>query len=117
MLGQQCTAVGRSLSPVADLYTGVPQGATLSPLLFSLYMNDDVEATGHDVNLFADDASVCGTDVSAVGLQLKLQKVVDDLAGWFSSWALTVNNAKSAVMVFTTKKVCAICFCFHQRAA
>ena len=82
LLGRsQRTAVGRSLSPVADLYAGVPQGAILSPLLFSLYMNDVVEATGDDVNLFADDTSVCVTDVSATGLQLKLQKVVDDLAG------------------------------------
>ena len=34
---QQRTAVGRSLSPVADLYAGDPQGAILSPLLFCLY--------------------------------------------------------------------------------
>ena len=69
-------------------------------------MNDVAEATGNDVNNFADDTSVFGTDVSAVGLQLKLQKVVDDLAGWFYSWALTVNNAKSAVLVFTKTSLC-----------
>ena len=101
---QQCTVVGRSLSPVEDLHAGVPQGAILSPLLFSLYMNDIVQATGADVNLFADDTSVCVTDSTASGLQLKLQATVDRLAAWFASWALTVNGKKSALMVFTTKR-------------
>ena len=105
LLGRkQRTAVGRSLSPIADLHAGVPQGAILSPLLFSLYMNDIVEATGADINLFADDTSVCVTDSSPCRLQQKMQHAVEKLAAWFSSWALSINNKKSALMVFTSRK-------------
>ena len=91
---QQCTVVGQHMSSASSLHAGVPQGAILSPLLFSLYMNDVVQATGTDVNMFADDTSVSATDKSVTGLQVKLQRAVDALADWFSSWALTVNNKK-----------------------
>ena len=32
--------IGQSISSVEHLHAGVPQDAILSPLLFSLYMND-----------------------------------------------------------------------------
>ena len=103
---QQRTVVGRRISSSTDLHAGVPEGAILSTLLFSLYMNDVVQATGEDVNMFADDTSVCTYDKSVAGLQTKLQLAVDTLAAWFGSWALTINRQKSAVMVFTT--ACAV---------
>ena len=70
---QRTAAVGRHLSSAAPLHAGVPQGAVLSPLLFSLYMNDIVQSTDADVNLFADDTSVYVTDKSSIRLQAKLQ--------------------------------------------
>ena len=92
---QQRTFVGRHISSSSYLHAGVPQRAILSPLLFSLYMNDVVQATGEDVNMFADDTSVCAYDKSVAGLQMKLQLAVDTLAAWFGSWALTINRQKS----------------------
>ena len=88
--------VGRTLTPIGNLHAGVPQGTILSPLLSSLFMNDIVQTTGTDVNLFADDTSVCASDFSLSRLQQKLQHAVDKLAAWFDSWALSVNNTKSA---------------------
>ena len=96
--------VGRTLSPIGNLHAGVPQSTILSPLPFSLFMNDIVQATGTEVNLFADDTSVCASDSSVSRLQQKLQHAVDKLAAWFDSWALSVNNSKPAFMVFTTKR-------------
>ena len=66
--------------------------------------NDVVQATGEDVNMFADDTSVCAYDKSVAGLQAKLQLAVDTLAAWFGSWVLTVNRQKCAFMVFTTAR-------------
>ena len=100
----QRTAVGRHLSATASLHAGVPQGAVLSPLLFSLYMNDIVQCTDANVNLFADDTSVYVKAKSTSGLQVKLQAVIDQLASWFGSWALTVNQRKSALLILTTRR-------------
>ena len=100
----QRTAVGRHLSATASLHAGVPQGAVLSPLLFSLYMNDIVQCTDANVNLFADDTSVYVKARSTSGLQVKLQTVIDQLASWFGSWALTVNQRKSALLILTTRR-------------
>ena len=101
----QRVRVGGELSPPEPLHAGVPQGAILSPLLFSLYVNDIVSSSGDcEVNLFADDTSVYVVDKTAAGLQQRLQVVLDRLSTWFRSWAITVNPAMSAFMVLTTKR-------------
>ena len=38
--GKQSTLVEGYVSQLAPLYGGIPQGAILSPLLFSIYVND-----------------------------------------------------------------------------
>ena len=100
----QRVRVGNVLSPPEPLHAGVPQGAILSPLLFSLYVNDIVSSVDEEVNLFADDTSVYVTDKSASSLQRRLQSVIDRLSLWFRSWAVTVNPSKSALMVLTTRR-------------
>ena len=80
------------------------QGAILSPLFFSLYINDVVESADANFNLFADDTSVYLTDESPAALQSRLQALLDKLSLWFKSWAVTVNNAKSAVMLISRRR-------------
>ena len=103
---RQATIVDGAMSEFCDLHAGVPQGAILSPLLFSIYVNDIPSCTSlsGSTNLFADDTSLFVVDQSVSTLSTKLQICVDSLSKWFDSWLLTVNTSKSAVMVIHPKK-------------
>ena len=82
------------------------QGCSLSPILFSVFINDlwkEVEKAELGINLgesgriggilFADDF---------VGLKERLQKLIDVLC---NKWRLEANVTKSAVMVFAKEAV------------
>ena len=101
---RQWTIIGQSVSALEYLHAGVPQGAILSPLLFTLYVNDITASTCGDVNLFADDTSAFTVSDSAQNLQLSLQTVANDLSSWFKSWALTINVEKLPLWFFAPGK-------------
>ena len=101
---RQATIVDGYRSTFLPLHAGVPQGAILSPLLFSVYMND-IPTPGQDLstNLFADDTSVFALEKSPQQLALNLQAKVDVLCAWFKQWLLSVNPTKSAAMVIRSR--------------
>ena len=98
---RQRVEVGSAVSTPVCLEAGVPQGAILSPLLFLVYMNDISHATSTNasVNLFADDTSLFVSAKTPASLQSRLQAAVTDLGVWFGKWALSINQAKSALLI------------------
>ena len=90
---------------------GVAQGCSLSPILFSVFINDllkEVEQTGLGIQLssgktvggmlFADDF------VGISDSKESLQKLID-VYSYCSKWRLRANVSKSAVMVFSKHAV------------
>ena len=99
-------------SDTFSLEQGVAQGCSLSPILFSVFINDlliEVEKAGLGVQLnngksiggllFADD--FVGMNDSRENLQ-KLIDVVHKFCNW---WRLKANVSKCAVVVFSKSKV------------
>ena len=99
---------------------GVRQGCNLSPLLFSLYMNDlqsylncnlsgSCKLNNHKIRLlmFADDI-VLLTD-SAEGLQNSINRLVEFCNGW----DLSINIEKTKVLIFN-KPTCSTQFVIYD---
>ena len=98
----------------SDTFTieqGVAQGCSLSPILFSVFINDllkEVDQTGLEIQLssgktvggmlFADDF------VGISDSKKSLQKLLD-ACSYCSKWRLRANMSKSAVMVFSKDTV------------
>lgn len=94
---------GIELSDKFETISGVKQGCLLSPLLFSLYINDlheylegglYVKNLNIRLLLYADDIVVMADDVKV------LQKMINNLENYCSNWNLQVNLLKSKIMVF-----------------
>ena len=71
-----------SFSSTLEVYSGVPQGSVLGPLLFVVYIDDLVNAasltltTANGIYLFADDAKLF-SDVPR-----ELQTALDGIHAW-----------------------------------
>ncbi|XP_059221854.1 uncharacterized protein LOC131996302 [Stomoxys calcitrans] len=94
---------GYELSEYFDTTKGVKQGCLLSPLLFSLYINDlyeyleggiFVENLNLRLLLYADDIVLLADDVHV------LQNMIHNLEIYCNTWNLEVNLSKSEIMVF-----------------
>ena len=79
-----------SKSSLKNIYTGVPQGSILGPLLFLIYIND-LPSVSDLLNMlmYADDTTLyCNiTEVDELTINNELQKITD----WLSSNKLSLN--------------------------
>ena len=94
---QQRVVVNRVKSDWAPVLSGVPQGTVLGPLLFSLYLHNNITS---QVRLFADDTAVYLT-MEGAGDSSVLQQVLDRLSVWESDWDMEFNPSKCQVVQVT----------------
>ncbi|GBP61342.1 Probable RNA-directed DNA polymerase from transposon X-element [Eumeta japonica] len=87
------------------LKTGVPQGSTLTTLLYSAYVNDIPQpSNGVELALFADDTALYLRGSSFRNTTSRLQRIIDELTRWLRLWRIKLNPDKSAAIRFNYSK-------------
>ena len=101
---KQFTTINNHSSSLESIDTGVPQGSTLGPLLFLIYINDLPTATTMKVRLFADDACLSMEHNDPSTLQLLVNRELSKVHCWLDTNKLFINYSKSNFLIFTNKK-------------
>lgn len=97
--------VNKLLSETMTVTTGVPQGSTLGPLLFIMYVNDLPSAFNNSSTLlFADDTVIFHPVIKDFDSSYELmQNDLKMLNLWCRSNMLGVNTGKTKVTYFSSK--------------
>jgi len=115
---KSCVFVNGERSQFFESFTGVRQGENLSPLLFSLFVNDleeymrqngvkSLDFKDEEINnflnlfiiLYADDTVILSNTPEG------LQECLNQLKSYCNRWKLTVNASKTKITIFGGKKV------------
>ena len=93
---KQRVVVNESYSCWSDVTSGIPQGSSLDPILFSLYINDLPASVHNQVLMFADDTKLFSRihrSNSACDIS-NMQRDIDSLVLWSKKWQLLFNISK-----------------------
>ena len=92
------------LSQPLSVTKGVPQGSTLAPTLFSIYINDiALSVPDASVHLYADDTVLYTVGPSPAIVAQSLQASYAKIQHAFSSLHLLLNTKKTKIMWFERK--------------
>jgi len=100
----QRTRIGNFYSGYTDITHGVPQGSVLGPLLFIIYINDLVDNIMHGkIMMYADDTVIYAADQNPGRAIESLDLALEELNVWSKDNKITINQAKSKVILFGVK--------------
>ena len=83
----------------SEVYSGVPQGSVLGPLLFLVYINDIDDNIINKLSKFADDTKLVGK-VSTDDQVESMRHDLNELFKWSEDWLMLFNAEKCKVMHF-----------------
>ena len=104
---QQRVVVDGSVSTYSRIYSGVPQGSVLGPLLFILYSSDMWFDITNNILAYADDTSLYAQIPSPAMRPNVANSLIDDLnkiQSWCLQWGMKLNPSKSKEMIVSRSR-------------
>ena len=101
---KQSDSLNDITSTTLTIEYGVPQGSTLGPLLFLIYINDlpnGLVTTPRFLRFFADDTALIITSNSTRILQEATNSELSKVSEWMASKSLTVNPFKTKSLLIS----------------
>lgn len=92
------------MSHTMQLVNGLPQGAVLSPALFTIYIDPllaAIKAQDAQVSAFADDVAIWCQGKTPEEAQAKLQPALDVVTSWSTAHGLSLSVEKCTGTLFT----------------
>ena len=99
----QFTRINNYNSNLQPVCCGVPQGSTLGPFFFIIYINDLANIISFKTCLFADDTNFTISSKNINDLQVIAQKELNLVNKWIKSNKLTINLNKSEYILVSNK--------------
>ena len=87
--------------------SGIPQGSTLGPLLFTMFINDlcAIEfSSSTKISLYADDTVIFCKGKSLQEVELSLQTQFNFIVDWMLTNDMFINVSKTKTMLFGKKQ-------------
>ena len=99
-----CVEVNNTRSRQFLLKNGLPQGSSISPILFLIFIND-LDDTKIAASLFADDTSAWRKDGKVKGSdKVLMQEEINKIVDWADNWKMKINTSKTKSMVISSAK-------------
>ena len=82
-----------------NIYSGVPQGSVLGPILFLIYINDspNIIPKGVNIKLFADDTKIYKSFQTKVEQKI-LDTALSEIEKWTKTWGIFIATNKTFVL-------------------
>jgi ribonuclease HI len=84
--------------------SGLPQGSSLSPMLFNVMMRDIPTHSGVKYTAYADDISIFAEGDNQKDVLNIIQTNINEITRWADKWGMEFNVNKTKAMIFSRKK-------------
>ena len=103
---RQYVSNGKTESPIGNVSLGIPQGSSLGPLLFNIFINDLVRSSYLlEFIIFADDTNLFLSSSNVTQLFFTANQELQKVARWFTLNHLELNLEKTNYILFRRRQL------------
>lgn len=99
--------ISKTYSKKGELTKGLPQGSSLSPLLYNIYTNDifNLVANGVEMLAYADDIILITEGKKMTDMGRSINETLQNLECWMKEHYLELSTEKSHAVAYSQRKI------------